>query len=1016
MSGKPYRLAADAAGGRMGRLIRRDEPLPFNFDRDRLSGFAGDTLASALLANGVRLIARSFKYHRPRGLMGHGSEEANGLVQLGTGGRQEPNLRATQIELFDGLVAQSQNRWPNLAFDIGQINSLASRLLPSGFYYKTFMWPQKMWPTYEHVIRMSAGLGRAAKERDPDIYEHLDVSCDVLVVGAGPAGIAAALAASASGARVIMADENPQMGGVLDCSDGEIAGADPLNWVRSSLETLAGADNVHLLTRTTVAGHFHHNWVLMAERVSDHNPDFAREGTPRHRLWRVRAREIVLATGAIERPLVFANNDRPGIMLASAARAYMRRYGVAPGRRGVIFTNNDDAYLTALDLAAAGVTVPRILDTRGNPSGPLVTAARKAGIEIAGGQVIVNVETSFGGSAIEGVRVSGFRPSGRLSVSDERIECDFICASGGYNPVVHLWKHTSGTLRFDNKLQALVPDTTDQRMRVAGSANGAFELGAILKEGFDAGEAAASDALGAKPRASARAQAPAAKSPRRGPVPPVWFIPSVGARNEGNKHFVDYQSDVTIADLELAAREGYSSVEHLKRYTTLGMATDQGKTSSVNGLAILADIRDAAIPEVGTTTYRPPYTPISMGAIAGTKARNLFQPVRRTPITDWHMEKGAHFEPVGLWRRPYCYPHGTEEKRTAINREILLVRNRVGIIDASTLGKVEIKGPDAATFLDRMYTNTFSTLKVGRCRYGLMCNEDGFLFDDGVTVRLDEDHYLMHTTSGNSDRVHAWLEEWLQTEWPDLKVFVTPVTEQWAQFAVAGPKARDVIEKLGSDIDFSGNAFPMLSMKRGELGGFPVRVFRISFSGELSYEIATPAGHGRALWQALLGAGEDFGIGAYGTEALHVLRAEKGFIAIGDETDGTVTPFDLDLGWAVSKKKADFIGKHSMQRSFLAGPDRKELVGLLTESPKTVLPDGAYAVDEVKKEPPMTMIGQVTSSYHSPTLGRSIAMGLIRNGRARMGQTISFPLKDKVVRAKIVSPMFYDEKGARQDG
>lgn len=1015
MSGKPYRLPAEAAGGRMGRLIRRDEPVPFSFDGTRMTGYAGDTLASALLANGKRLVGRSFKLHRPRGLVGHGAEEPNGLVEVGSGSRHEPNLRATQVELYDGLTARSQNRWPSLALDAGQMFNGFARLLPAGFYYKTFMWPQKLWPFYEELIRKAAGLGRAPREWDRDVYEHLNVSCDVLVVGGGMAGLAAALAASARGARVILADETPRLGGFVDCSDGEVDGRPPLEWAQSAAQRLAGADNVHVLTRTTVAGHYHHNWVLMLERVTDHDPELAREGTPRHRLWRVRAKEIVLATGAIERPLVFADNDRPGIMLASAARAYMRRFGASPGRRGVIFTNNDDAYLTALDLVEAGVSVPRVLDTRGNPEGPLVDAVRKAGIEVTGGRVITEVETSFAGLSIEGVRVSGFRPSGRLSVSDERIECDFVCTSGGWNPTVHLWCHTAGKLRYEDTIQALVPGDSNQRMRAAGAANGTFELGALLKEGFAAGDAAAKDALGAS--ASGRGEtSPAVKSPARGPVQPVWYIPSVGRQDEGDRHFVDLLNDVTAADIELATREGYVSVEHLKRYTTLGMGTDQGKTSGINGLAILADIRDMPMERVGPTTYRPPYTAISFGAIAGTNAKALFQPVRRTSVMPWHVDNGADFEPVGLWRRPYCYPKRGEERRRAVNREIMVVRNRVGIIDASTLGKIEIKGPDAGAILDRIYTNTFSTLKIGRCRYGLMLNEDGFLIDDGVTVRFAEDHFLMHTTSGNSDRIHGWLEEWHQTEWPDYKVFFTPVTEQYAQFAVAGPRARDVLSKLDSTIDFSAEAFPFLTMREGKIEGAPVRVFRISFSGELSFEVAVPAGYGLGLWNAILAAGEEYGIGVYGTEALHVLRAEKGFIAIGDETDGTVTPLDLDLGWAVSKKKPDYIGKRSLERAYLSGPNRKELVGLLTEDPKLVLPDGAYAVDEVKKEPPMKMIGQVTSSYYSPTLGRSIAMALIRGGRARMGQTVAFPLEDKVVRAKVVEPTFYDKEGTRQNG
>ncbi len=1012
MSAKPYRLPAGDFGG---RVIDRAKPVSFSFDGTKLTGFAGDTLASALFGNGIRVVGRSFKYHRPRGVIGSGADEPNGLVGVGEDGRQEPNLRATQVELFDGLVATSQNNWPNLSFDIGQVNNYFSRLIPAGFYYKTFMWPGKLWPVYEHFIRHAAGLGVAAKESDPDTYEQFHVECDVLVVGGGVAGLAAAQAAAATGIRVMLADEQPRLGGFADSAGGTLDGKPQTEWVAQAAKSLGSAGNVHVLTRTIVAGHFDHNWLLLLERVCDHDPDLGRAGAPRHRLWKVRAKEVVLASGAIERPLTFYNNDRPGVMLASAARAFVNRYGVTPGSRGIVFTNNDDAYRTGITLADAGVSVPRIVDIRENPEGELIEAARQKGIQVSTGMVVTGVETSLGGLGIEAVKLAKLRGSGRLEAPEEKVQCDFVCMSDGWNPAVHLYCHSGGKLRFDDALFAFRPDHTPHRLRVAGAADGTFDLASIVEDGFAKGDAAAKDSGAAGKSRKAPAK-PAASSESEDALQALWFVPSFGKANEGNKHFIDFQNDVTAADLELAAREGYRSVEHLKRYTTLGMATDQGKTSNINALGIMADVLDRQIPEIGTTTFRPPYTPISFGSIAGTKARNLFQPIRRTPIWWWHVEHKGDFEPVGLWRRPYCYPHGSEARRTAVNREIMAVRERVGLIDASTLGKIEIKGPDAGALLDRIYTNAFSGLKQDRCRYGLMMNEDGFLFDDGVTVRLGDDHFLMHTTSGNSDRIHGWLEEWLQTEWMDMKVFVTQVTEQWAQFALAGPRARAVLGKLDSSIDFDGEAFPPLVMRAGTLAGVPVRVFRISFSGEMSYEIATPSGFGRSLWDNLLKAGEEFGIEVYGTEALHVLRAEKGFIAIGDETDGTVTPLDLGLDWAVSKKKPDYIGKRSLQRACQSAPDRKQLVGLLTDDPQTVLPDGAYAVEEVKPKPPMKMIGQVTSSYYSPTLKRSIAMGLIRNGRDRMGDTISFPLEDKVVTAKIVDPVFYDKEGKRQNG
>ncbi len=1013
MTGKPYRIP-----GR-GRLIDRAKPLSFTFDGKRMQGFAGDTLASALLANGQRLIGRSFKYHRPRGLVGLGSEEMNGLVGVGVGARHEPNLRATQVELYDGLAAVSQNRWPSLEFDVGVVNNRLSRIFPGGFYYKTFMWPRALWKhLYEPIIRRAAGLGRAPTGRDPDTYEQIHLHVDVLVVGAGVAGLAAAEAAAGSGARVLIVDENPRFGGLVDLFDGD----EGLDWATERTRKLAAADNVHVLPRATAIGAFHQGYTLVFERVADHDPALVRQGAPRHRLWKVRAKQVVLATGAIERPIAFANNDRPGVMLASAARGYVQRYGASPGLMGVVFANNDSAYRTAIALRQAGVGVARVIDSRANPKGDLIEEAKSAGLDIQFGAAIAGVETGSGGKSIEAVKVAPYRSGSGRVVNETRLACDFVAVSGGWNPAVHLWCHNGGTLQFDDTLHAFRPDTHRDQIRAAGAANGILDTEACIEDGYVAGGMAGKAAgyVPLTPSPSPAGRESVAEGRVRGqaseaPLEPLWFSPATGKYNEGNKHFIDLQNDVTAADLELAQREGYESVEHTKRYTTWGMATDQGKTSNIMGLGVLSEATGRTIPEIGVTTFRPPYTPFSFGSIAGSHVGKLFLPVRRTSVFEWHKAQGADFEPVGQWRRAYCYRKGSEDRHAAINREILAVRRKAGLLDASTLGKIEIKGPDAGEFLDRMYTNTFSTLKVGRARYGLMLNELGFIMDDGVTVRLADDHFLMHTTSGGADRIAAWLEEWLQTEWPSLKVYVTPVTEQWAQFAIAGPEARKVLEKLGGDIDFAPDAFPFMSVKEGALGGYPVRVFRISFSGELSFEVATPANYGHGLWEAILAAGREYGIEPYGTEALHVLRAEKGFIVVGDETDGTVTPDDVGLSGLVSKKKRDFIGKRSLEQSFLKTPGRKQLVGLLTEDPKEVLPDGAHAVYEVKSSPPMTMIGHVTSTYMSPTLDRSIAMALIVNGRARMGETLSFPLKDKVVKAKVVEPVFYDKEGARQN-
>ena len=1003
MTGKPYRLSAG------GSRIDRTKRVPFQFDGKDVLGFAGDSVASAVLANGQKLFGRSFKYHRPRGIVGLGSEEMNALIGVGTGGRAEPNLRATQVEIFDGLTAVSQNRWPSLSFDVGALNSKFSRFLPAGFYYKTFMWPQSFWKhIYEPFIRRAAGLGKAADEPDTDTYEHMHAHVDVLIVGGGLAGLTAAEVAAASGVRVMLVDENPVLGGIADLTAGKIGEACVVDHANAIAARLADIPNLHILTRTTVVGHFHHNYLMACERVADHDPALLAAGAPRHRLWKIRADQVILATGALERPIAFANNDRPGIMLASAVSGLLERQAVAMGSNGVVFTNNDNAYLTALALKNAGVNV-RVVDSRSRSDGSLVQRAEAEGIEVSFGSVISAVEGNLG---VRAVKIAAYRKGQGRVITEKKVDCDFIAMSGGWNPVLHLWCHNGGKIKFDTSLSAFRPDHHADAITAIGAANGTMNLAETLAEARAAGEATAK-AVNAKAKLS-KIKLLEVEEPKSATLEPLWFAPATGKYNEGNKHFIDFQNDVTVADLELAQREGYESVEHTKRYTTFGMATDQGKTSNINGLGVLAEATGKTIPEIGITTFRPPYTPYSFGAIAGALTGELFLPVRRTPIFQWHKERGAVFEPIGQWRRAYTYSGASEDKQASITREILCVRNKVGLLDASTLGKIEIKGPDAAEFLDRMYTNMFSTLKVGKCRYGLMMNELGFLSDDGVTVRLGEDHFLMHTTSGGADRIAAWLEEWLQTEWTHYKVFVTPVTEQWAQFAIAGPMARQVLAKLEPDFELSNENFPHMSFKIGKLGAYPVRIFRISFSGEQSYEVATPANLGKGLWEAIMAAGAEFGMEPYGTEALHVLRAEKGYIVVGDETDGTTTPNDVGLDGLVSKKKIDFIGKRSLEQSYLKGPNRKQLVGLLTENPEDVLPDGAYAVREVKDKPPVEMIGQVTSTYLSPTLGRSIAMALIENGRSRMGEVISFPLEGgKVMKATITDTVFYDKEGER---
>jgi len=1004
-----------------GALIDRDRPISFTFNGERLQGFEGDTLASALLANDKVMVGRSFKYHRPRGIVAAGAEEPNALLGVGTGARFEPNQRATTTELFDGLEATSQNHWPSLNFDVGGLNNAVAGLAPvfsAGFYYKTFMYPRAAWKhVYEPVIRQSAGLGRAPTDQDIDQYEHLHVFTDVLVIGGGISGLMAARRAAETGAQVLLVEQTAAWGGrALVETDIALHNAPAADWVRSEVAALAAMPNVRMRTRVMGAGLYDHGYALLYERVTDHRPGLP--GAPRHRLWRVRARQIVVASGAIERPLTFAMNDVPGVMLASAVRDYIRLWGVAPGSRAVVVANNDDAYRTALALHGAGVKVAAVVDVRAEPDGPLPAEVRALQIPVHAGHGVAKVT---GARRVQGVTIGRLTGIGQMGGAPRDIACDLVAMSGGWSPVVHLYSHCGGKLAWDEAGAMFRPHPErgapigpDGRVntRCAGSANGELETATCLADAAEAGLAAAvaagfSGASGALPAVSAPAEAP---------LEAHWFTPSRGKYAHGTKHFVDFQNDVTAADVQLAAREGYESVEHTKRYTTLGMATDQGKTSNINGLALLAAELGRPIPEVGTTTFRPPYTPISIGAITGRASGPLFKAVRKTPMHSWHAENGADFEPVADWYRPYCYRRAGEDREAAVTREILNARGHVGLLDASTLGKIVVKGPDAATLLDRVYTNMMSSLKPGRCRYGLMCTEAGFLFDDGVVVRTGEDSFLLHTTSGGSDRVYGHLEEWLQTEWWDLKAWVNNVTDQWAQVAVAGPKARQVIAEAGTDIDISADALPFMSFAEGRVAGCPVRLYRISFSGELSYEIATPANYGRALWDALLAAGEPHGIMPYGTEALHVMRAEKGFIMIGDETDGTVTPQDLGLHWAVSKKKDDFLGKRAQSLPDLTRADRKQLVGLLTKKPGEVLPDGAHAVEAVREKPPMRTIGHVSSTYFSPTLGRSIAMGLIGRGRERMGETLRFPVADNhVIEAEVVDPVFYDKEGARQN-
>ena len=1002
MNNQQFRLAD---GGR----IDREKPLEFFFNGEEFTGYAGDTLASALIANGVHLVGRSFKYHRPRGILTDGSEEPNALVQIGHGAETQPNIRATMAELVEGLVAESQNCWPTVNYDLGEINNLLSPLFPAGFYNKTFMWPKSFWMKYEYFIRRMAGLGRAPTGPDPDHYEKTHAHCDVLVVGAGPAGLAAALAAARAGARVMVADEQLEFGGHLLGRRIAINDRPAMEWVSESTEELSAIAGVTLLPRTTVLAYFDHNYLTMLERVTDHLGPQERDNQSRQRLWKVRAKQVVLATGAHERPLVFRNNDRPGVMLASAAQGYLNRFAAKPGEDAVLFTNNDSAYGAAADLAKAGVRCT-VVDVRAEPSEDVRAAARKSSIEVLVGHAVV---AAAGRNRVSGAEVATLNSAGNgFSGGSRLLKCDSILMSGGWNPAVHLFSQSRGKLAFDAAKSCFVPGESVQAERSAGSCNGTFDLAFGLSEGREAGKSAAA---AAGFRASGGGTSPKVETQPETPIRPLWRVPVKEPGDPYSKHFLDFQNDVTAADVDLAHREGYRSVEHLKRYTTMGMGTDQGKTSNVNALALLAEVSSVDIPTVGTTTFRPPYTPATLGALAGRDIGELADPVRMTAMHAWHAANGARFEDVGQWHRPWYYPKSGESMEDALARECRATRNAIGILDASTLGKIDIQGKDAAEFLNRIYTNGWKKLEVGRCRYGLMCTEDGMVFDDGVTARLGEHHFLMTTTSGNAARVLGWLEEWLQTEWPELEVYCNSVTEHWATASIAGPLARDLLTELTNGIDLDAKAFPFMSWREGRVAGIPARVMRISFTGELSFEVNVPANYGMSLWTTLMNAGAKYGITPFGTESMHILRAEKGFIIAGQETDGTVTPIDLGLGGMVSKAK-DFLGKRSLSRPDTLREDRKQLVGLLTEDPHEVLPEGGQIVAKLEAHPPMKMIGHVTSSYYSANLGHSIALALVRGGRNRHGEVIHVPLENKVISAHITEPQFYDTDGKRMHG
>ena len=976
----------------------------FTFDGKAFTGVEGDTLASALLANGVHLVGRSFKYHRPRGFLSAGAEEPNALVEIARdGARKTPNVRATVQELYDGLVAKSQNRWPSLSFDVGAVNNLASPMFSAGFYYKTFMWPKSAWKNfYEPNIRSAAGLGVAPDQPDPDHYASRFAHCDVLVLGGGAAGLAAALAAAETGARVIVADEQAEFGGALRFESGaRIEGQAGWAWAQGAVARLKAMGNVRVLSRTTAFGYYAQNFVGLVERAGDHlaNPG---HDLPRERLWQVRAKRVVLATGAIERHMVFADNDRPGVMLASAARTYLNHYGVAVGRNVGVYTANDSAYAAAIDLKKAGVNVAAIVDLRDNPSGALIDQARAAGIEIHDGRAVVRV----GGK----LRVSSMTVQPKNGGGERTIAIDALLMSAGWTPSVHLFSQSRGKVAF-NEDKRFVPGTYAQDCVSAGACNGTDGLAASVDEGYAAGAKAAKEA-GGKAAKAAKPKVEVGETWSRGML---GSAPGAGP-DTTVKAFVDFQNDVTAKDIRQAVREGMRSIEHVKRFTTNGMATDQGKTSNMHGLAIAADMLGKPIPEVGLTTFRAPYTPVTFGAIVNHARGPLFDPTRRTPMHGWAEKHGAVFEDVGQWKRAWYFPRAGEDMHAAVDRECVTVRKTAGLFDASTLGKIEVVGPDAAKFMELLYTNPWEKLEPGRCRYGIMLREDGFIYDDGVVGRLASDRFHVTTTTGGAARVMNMMEDYLQTEFPHLNVWLTSISEQWAVIAVQGPKSRDIIAPLVEGIDMSDEALPHMSVREGKICGVPTRLFRMSFTGDRGFEVNVPADYGQAVWEALWAEGQKHGASAYGTEAMHVLRAEKGYIIVGQDTDGTVTPNDAGLDWAVGKKKADFVGIRGMMRPDLVAKGRKQLVGLKTKDPKVVLEEGAQIVDNPNQPVPMKMLGHVTSSYWSQNCGRSIALALVAGGRDRMGETLYVPMPDRVIEVEVTGMVFFDEKGERLNG
>ena len=986
-----------------GGKIQRDIKIPFIFNGKAYFGYKGDTLASALLANGIYLIGRSFKYHRPRGIIAAGVEDANGKVQLYRDNITEPNVNVTEVELVKGLRIESQNCWPSVTFDVWAINNFLNRFFPAGFYYKTFMWPKSFWyKVYEPIIRKAAGMGTASLKPDPDRYEHQYEHCDILVVGSGPSGISSALAAAKNGARVILAEDKPRFGGSLLTDNVTIGNKSGDEWVEEAIAELKSMPNVIIRKRSQVFGYYDHNMLVMFERCKDHldNPEAF---TPRQRLWYIRAKQVILSTGSIERPLVFANNDRPGIMLASSAREYLKIYGVLAGKKPIIFTNNDTAYETAIEYKNHGIN-PIIIDTRSESDAGIVNEAKKFGIMVKFAHGIANTS---GYKKVKSATIGKLNYNKDGYTSFEEIECDSIFVSGNWTPTVHLASQSGNKLRYDNSTDTFLPDQSRQKETVVGSANGSLTLEESLKDGFETGFNLSNKIT----RNNKPSSVPISDEKQYGKHDKFWCMPLPEKKHY--KRFVDFQNDVAVSDIQLAVQEGFRSIEHVKRYTTLGMATDQGKTSNLNGLQLVSDLEKKIVPEVGHTTFRPPYTSVTIGTIIGREVGKDYKATRKSPMHLWHEKHNAIFVDAGLWLRPRYYKKGDETLQEAAKREALNVRKNVGVCDVTSLGKIDIKGKDSAEFLNRVYTNAFLKLPVGKARYGVMLREDGMVFDDGTTTRISENNYHMTTTTAQAANVLSHLEYYLQVIWPELDVTVVSTTEQWAGAAIAGPNSRSLLSKIFPNEDVSNEGLPFMGYREFKFKGSIARVFRISFSGELAYEINVMSNFGELMWENIIELGADLKIQPYGTEALSTLRIEMGHVA-GSEIDGRTIAYDLSLDGMLSEKK-DFIGKRSLKRKAFIEKRREQIIGLVPVDKKTSIPEGSHLVLDNKLKSPNPKLGHVSASCWSVENNNPFSLAILKDGKNKIGEKLYAvsPLKNISIQVEVVSQHYVDPDGKR---